>query len=124
MIRWRRRVISVQAVYYVVTGIWPVIHLSSFEAVTGPKVDDWLVHTVGLLATAIGLSLGIAVLRDESDDRVVGALAVTSALAFASIDLWYGLSGLISPVYLADAAVQVVLIVLVLSSTRRSSQGL
>lgn len=110
----RRRVLTVQAVYYVVTGIWPVVHLPSFEAVTGPKTDDWLVHTVGLLAAAIGLSLGTAVLRDEANDPVVGTLAVTGALAFAAIDLWYGLAGRIAPIYLADAAVQLILIVLLL----------
>lgn len=43
--------------YYVVTGLWPLIHLTSFEAVTGPKTDDWLVHMVGLLAASIGLAL-------------------------------------------------------------------
>jgi hypothetical protein len=117
---WRRRVLSVQAVYYVVTGIWPLIHLPSFEAVTGPKTDDWLVHTVGLLAATIGLSLGTAVLRDEANDPVVGTLAVSAALAFAAIDLWYGLGGRIPQIYLADAAVQLVLIVLLLWTRHRA----
>ena len=117
---FRRRVLSAQAVYYVVTGLWPVVHLRSFEALTGPKTDDWLVHTVGLLATAIGLSLGTAVLRDEANDPVVGTLAVTGALAFAAIDLWYGLSGRIPSIYLADAAVQLIVIAL-LSWTRLRS---
>jgi energy-converting hydrogenase Eha subunit E len=104
---WRRRVIGAQAFYYTVTGIWPVIHMASFEAVTGPKVDDWLVKMVGLLAAAIGLSLGTAVFRGQTQGAVVGTLAVTSAAAFAGIDLWYGLSGRISPIYLADSALQI-----------------
>jgi len=117
---WRRRVLAVQAVYYGVTGIWPVVHLPSFEAVTGPKTDDWLVHMVGLLAAAIGLSLGTAVLRDEANHPVVGTLAVTGALAFAAIDLWYGFSGRIPPIYLADAAVQLILVVLLLWTRLRT----
>ena len=104
---WRRRVIGAQAFYYAVTGLWPVIHMASFEAVTGPKVDDWLVKMVGLLAAAIGLSLGTAVFRGETRSVAVGALALTSAMAFAAIDLWYGLSGRISPIYFADAAVEI-----------------
>lgn len=106
--------------YYTVTGVWPVVHLRSFEEVTGPKTDDWLVHTVGLLATAIGVSLGTAVLRDEANDPVVGTLAVTGALAFAAIDLWYGLAGRIPTIYLADAAVQLILVTLLLWSRQRS----
>ncbi len=34
-------------------GLWPLLHLRSFEAVFGPKVDTWLVRTVaGLLVSA------------------------------------------------------------------------
>jgi hypothetical protein len=120
---WRRRVIPAQAVYYVVTGLWPIIHLRSFEAITGPKVDDWLVHTVGLLAAAVGCSLGTAALRGQTQSAVVSTLAVTSALAFAAIDLWYGLSGRISSIYLADAAVQLSLIALLLFTKARQADG-
>lgn len=31
-----------QAAYYIVTGPWPLLSLRSFEAVTGPKADEWL----------------------------------------------------------------------------------
>ena len=40
-------VLRVQGSYYLVTGLWPLVHLASFEAITGPKVDaggaagDW-----------------------------------------------------------------------------------
>ncbi|VTR52312.1 Uncharacterised protein [Sphingobacterium thalpophilum] len=47
---------KIQGIYYCLTGIWPVIHISSFMAVTGPKTDLWLVKMVGLLSLAIGLS--------------------------------------------------------------------
>jgi hypothetical protein len=116
---WRKHLIAGQAAYYFLTGLWPVIHLRSFEAVTGPKVDDWLVHMVGLLAAAIGSSLGAAVLTDQTRGAVVGTLAITSASAFAAIDLWYGLSGRISPIYLADAAIQIGLITLLLLTRER-----
>lgn len=104
--QWRRRLLAVQAGYYVTTGIWPLVHLSSFEALTGPKTDDWLVHMVGLLAGVIGITLGIASARHREHAYEVVVLAAGSAFAFAAIDLWYGLTGRISPIYLADAAVQ------------------
>jgi hypothetical protein len=122
MSRWRRLVIAAQASYYVLTGPWPIVHLRSFEAVTGPKVDDWLVHTVGLLAVAIGSSLGAAVLRDQTQGAVAGTLAMTSALGFAAIDLWYGLGGRIAPIYLADAAAELGLVTLLLL-TRGRQEG-
>lgn len=108
--KWRRRLVAAQAAYYGTTGVWPLVHMPSFEAVTGPKVDDWLVHMVGLLAAAVALPLGVAALQDRVREPAVVVLAVASALAFAGIDLWYGLNGRISPIYLADAAVQLCLV--------------
>jgi hypothetical protein len=101
-----------QGVFYVLTGLWPLIDLPSFEAVTGPKADEWLVHMVGLLAGVIGVTLVLAVLRVGSRSAELLTLAIGSALAFAGIDLWYGLSGRISPVYLADATVEIGWIIL------------
>ena len=98
--------LRLQGAYYLVTGVWPIIHLSSFEAVTGPKVDDWLVRTVGLPAAAIGITLLVGVRRRETPTATLGILALSSALAFAAIDFWYGLRGVISPIYLADGVVE------------------
>jgi ABC-type dipeptide/oligopeptide/nickel transport system permease subunit len=109
--RWRRRLLAFQSAYYVATGLWPIVHLPSFETITGPKTDDWLVHTVGLLAMAIGIPLGVAAARDRVHATEVVMLATGAALAFGTIDLWYGLTGRISAVYLADAAVELALLV-------------
>jgi hypothetical protein len=108
--QWRWRLLAFQSGYYGVTGIWPILHLPSFEAVTGPKIDDWLVHMVGLLAAVIGVVLGSATVRHRVRSPEVVLLAGTSAAAFAAIDLWYGLIGRISPIYLADAGLQICLI--------------
>ncbi|MGE5926145.1 MAG: hypothetical protein ACM357_02240 [Gemmatimonadota bacterium] len=101
-----RFVLQGQSVYYVVTGLWPIVHLGSFEAITGPKVDDWLVKMVGLLAATIGVTLGVAV-RHRRWTAEVRTLAILSALSFAAIDLRYALTGRISPIYLADAAIEI-----------------
>ncbi|MFL5402791.1 MAG: hypothetical protein ACJ8BF_08250 [Gemmatimonadales bacterium] len=118
--RWRRGLLASQAAYYLLTGLWPLVHLSSFEAVTGPKTDDWLVRTVGLLAVAIGATLGVSAARQNTRAPEVVVLAATAALAFAVIDLWYGLSGRISPIYLTDAGIELGFIaLLLLTGTRR-----
>ena len=117
-LRWQPQVMGAQAAYYLLTGVWPIIHLQSFEAVTGPKVDDWLVRMVGLLAAAIGATLGVAVRRGRSRALEPIALALLSAMAFAAIDLWYGLSGRISPIYLVDGAVELGFILLLMLTSR------
>jgi hypothetical protein len=38
----------------VVSGLWPILHMRSFEWVFGPKVDRWLVYTVAGLLTSVG----------------------------------------------------------------------
>jgi hypothetical protein len=96
-------VLVAQGVYYFVTGIWPILHMRSFEAVTGPKTDDWLVQMVGLLAAAIGLTL---LLHVRSLTMPAFALAAATAASFGAIDVIYSALGTISPIYLADAVLQ------------------
>jgi len=109
----------VQGVFYLLTGIWPLIDIHGFQLVTGPKTDLWLVKTVGILVAVIGAVLLQAARRRSISDEVV-LLAVGSALGLASIDLTYSLSGRISPIYLADAAVEIGLAVLWLIARQRA----
>ena len=41
--------------FNVASGLWPLLHRRSFEAVTGPKQDYWLTSTVALLMVGNGL---------------------------------------------------------------------
>jgi energy-converting hydrogenase Eha subunit E len=122
MNRFTRIVLFGQSIYFLLTGIWPLISIESFQAVTGPKVDLWLVKMVGLLAAVIGLSLLVATV----DKRLLletFILAIGGAASFAIIDLIYALSGRISPIYLLDAVVQVILIILVSIGWLRSNDS-
>ena len=67
-----RRTATLQAAYFLVSGLWPIVSRPTFEAVTGPKTDYWLVRTVGGLACVIGTTLGVASYRN----RVSRELAV------------------------------------------------
>ncbi len=95
-----------QGAFYLATGVWPIIHLGSFEAVTGPKTDDWLVKTVGVLVAVIGLILLLAA-RHRRVTPEIALLGAGSAVGLATIDLVYALSGVIAPIYLADAVVEI-----------------
>jgi hypothetical protein len=110
-----------QGGYYLLTGVWPVFHRASFETVTGPKQDYWLVVMVGLLAATIGINLLNAVRLDAV--RFPALLAITSAVAFLLVDVVYSLSGTISRIYLADAVLQVVLICLWAGVVPERSRG-
>jgi hypothetical protein len=88
-----------QGLYYVVMGLWPVANIRSFQLVTGPKTDLWLVKTTGLLIAVIGAYVLAG--RGET-----AALAAGSALALGAVDVIYSVKRVISPVYLLDAAVE------------------
>jgi hypothetical protein len=98
-----RMTAATHAAYLTVTGVWPLVDRSSFERVTGPKGDFWLVRTVGGLAAAIGVSLGIAALRGSQRPETV-ALALGSGMAFGIADV--RASRTQSRVYLADLVLQ------------------
>jgi hypothetical protein len=104
----RRLALVALAGYYTASGAWPLVSMRSFEAVTGPKVDRWLVKTVGLLAIADGLALGVGARRERPAPETI-ALAAAAALAFTTVDVVYVLRGRIRPIYLADAAVELAL---------------
>jgi hypothetical protein len=104
---------ALQAAYYIVTGLWPLLSYRTFEWVSGPKREPWLVKTVGLLTVVIGAAL-VTAGRDHPRP-VRGAsgatLGIGTALSYAAVDLWYaGIRRRISPVYLLDALAEMALV--------------
>jgi hypothetical protein len=118
------RVVLAQSLYYLVTGVWPLVSMRTFEAVTGPKVDDWLVQTVGVLAAVIGASLLVGA-RRRPPNRETLTLSVLSAVGFAAVDVTFVLLGIISRIYLADAVAQSVLLAALVTTswTARRNHG-
>lgn len=107
-LRTERRInvlLDAQGVYYIVTGLWPLVAYGSFEALLGAKTDDGLVRLVALLAVAIGLSLLLRSRRQPLQPQTL-LLAVGAATSFASIGFWYAATGRIAALYLADAALE------------------
>lgn len=96
----------VQGGYYLLTGLWPLVDMESFERVTGRKHDKWLVRTVCALAAAIGGGLVLAARNDRMSPEL-RTIAQGAATGFAAVEVPTALRGRISPVYLADALLEI-----------------
>lgn len=99
----------VQGVYYLITGIWPLISMRTFQMVTGPKTDHWLVNTVGVLILVIGIVLIFAGVRQNITYEIL-MLALGSAVGLTAIDSIYVMKKRIAPIYLLDTLVQIPII--------------
>ncbi|MBW3581579.1 MAG: hypothetical protein KY455_00625 [Euryarchaeota archaeon] len=96
---------ALQGTFWTVTGVWPILHLGSFEAVTGPKTDDWLVRVTGLLIAVVGVVLLWAALRPPIGRDTV-RLGLISAAALGLADVVIVATGAVGPVYLLDVPVE------------------
>jgi hypothetical protein len=131
---WFSALLWLQGLYYLATGVWPLVSIETFQMVTGVKTDNqptgreadhWLVMTVGALVTAVALTLLLAACRRRNPPEVA-LLAVASAAGLTAIDVIYVMREVILPIYLVDAGAEVVLILawfVVLVGTRWSTRG-
>jgi len=99
----------VQGAFYVATGAWPILHMRSFEAVTGEKTDDWLVKTAGALIAVAGVAMAAAGMRRRVTPEIA-LMAAGSAAALAAVDVVYNRKRVISDVYLLDAVAEAALV--------------
>jgi hypothetical protein len=99
------RLARAHGAFNVVFGLWPLLHYRSFEAVSGPKTDHWLVKTVGGLMTAAGYAQfrAAASLDGRAMARRIG---LGTAATFMIVDLRYVSHGRISRIYLLDAVLE------------------
>lgn len=94
-----------QGTYFLVTGLWPLVSLRSFYAVTGPKRDGWLVQTVGSMIACIGSALLLGA-RRRAVAPEIRWLATSSAAALMAVDVVFVRRRRIPRIYLADAAAE------------------
>jgi hypothetical protein len=97
------------AAFFGLGGIWAVLSRRTFEAVTGPKVDYWLVRTVGGLLTVVGVVIGLAQLRGRLTPEIRW-LAMGTSGVLTAIDVVFVAKRRVRPVYLLDAITNLVLI--------------
>jgi hypothetical protein len=103
------RIRRIQGAYYLATGVWPLIHRRSFEAISGKKSDFWLAETVGVITAAVGLTLALAGKREDASPELT-LLGLGTAAGFAAVDFAHGLKRRISAVYLIDGVLQLAII--------------
>lgn len=108
----------VQGIYFAATGLWPLLDIRSFQQVTGKKTDHlvtgleadhWLVNTVAVLVLSIAAALLVAALRRNVTPEIL-VLALSAAAGLLAIDVIYVARGTILPIYLVDAAAQLLFI--------------
>ena len=92
-----------QATYYLVTGPWPVAHFRSFERITGPKPDRFVVESAGMLFAASGCALAVGA-SSGGRDRAARVLSVAVPLLSAVVTLRHRPQ--LRAVYLVDAVTQ------------------
>src|SRR3954470_19322273 len=100
----------VQGGYYLLTGVWPLVSIRTFQAVTGRKTDNWtgreadhwLVFCVGVLVGAVGAAMIVAAVRGNPSLEIM-VLALGCIVGLTGIDVVYVARRVLAPVYLADA---------------------
>ena len=105
-----RDVAGLQAVYYLATGVWPLLHRRSFEQLTGKKTDFWLAQTVGVTVMSIGAALAQAASSRRRPPPELRTVACASTAGLALIDVVFVARRQISAVYLLDAAAELALL--------------
>jgi hypothetical protein len=105
----RRIILGMQSGYYLLTGLWPLLHMSSFMEITENTTDPLLVKTIGILLVCAAITFLISLYNNENSAAVV-FLSVSSAIGLLSIDIYYNLTDEISTLYLIDAALQLILL--------------
>ena len=86
------------------TGLWPLVSMRTFELASGPKVEKWLVKTMGALIAAIGGALLV------QPPRVARPLGMLAATALGACDVVYTGKRRIKRTYLLDAAIEAALV--------------
>jgi hypothetical protein len=112
---------AIQGSYYMLTGLWALVSIDTFQMVTGPKTDLWLVRTVGLLVLVSGAVLLLAAYRRHYPAEVI-LLGIGQALALTAIDIFYVAVGRISAIYLLDALAEIILVTIWITGLRGLSR--
>jgi hypothetical protein len=97
--------------YYVLTGIWPIVSPGTFQLVLGPKVDMWLAQVLGAVLCVPGTIL----LRASYKNRMTHDaywMAIGVMVVLIASDVILVSCGIVRTIYLADAAVQFIILII------------
>lgn len=101
----------VQGMYFLITAVWPLIDMTSFMAVTGPKVDQWLVRTVSMLLIPYTYICFWVAFHSEAVSKLLITVMTLTGLGLALVELIHYMNGTIKWVYAADAILQIIFVI-------------
>jgi hypothetical protein len=99
-----------QGIYYLLRGLWSLLHLGSVESLAETHRHVWLSEEVGVLVLVIGAALCLAAYRRQGSPEIL-VIAFGSALGMGLIELIFILHRRISALYLLDVFIQFGLVV-------------
>lgn len=105
-----QKILSIQGVYFLIVGMWPIVSINSFMSFAGPKTDIWLVRTFGAMLACEGFCFIItAMLRHMSFPMLI--LAFLNSVLLLFVDMHYHLDNVLGESYLVDASIEFLFIV-------------
>lgn len=110
------QMIRAQGWYYLLGGLWPLLHFRSFQAVAGPKPDRFQTDVTSALFTAIGAAL-LAHPHGAWTPRSTTVLSAASALGTLYVDVRHRRD--IRGLFYAEAMLEAGFAVAALRSLRR-----
>lgn len=116
-----RVMMRAQGAFNMVNGLWPLLHLRSFETVFGRKTDHWLVRTVAGLLLVVGVAQ-VSAEADASSIRTARRIGIGTSLVLGSIDVIYAPRRRISRLYLLDALAEGTIIAAWLAAGRSAKR--
>lgn len=120
--QWRRRVLLIQGGYYIVAGLWPLIHFSSFARFVAVDMNPFQSQVFSALLVVIGAVLIEGARRQPPGPypTLLGA-AVAGAIALVSL-VWLPRFGVAGGLW-ADLAMEVAFaVILVLLYPRQQPE--
>lgn len=98
-----------QGAFYVLSGLWPLLSPATFQWVTGPKEEFWLVRTVSLLLVVAGAVLFLAG-RARRVTREIVLLGAGHAAMLAIVDVFCVFAPRTTGAYWLDAVLEIGLV--------------
>lgn len=97
----------VQGSYYLLTGIWPFIHFTSYINETGWNENLWLSKMLAVFPLIIGMAFVAQAALRRRKNPALQFLALIAPVVFLVSDILSGLDGVL---YLGDALLQLTFI--------------
>jgi len=101
----------VQGLYFFLTAVWPLLHIESFQLVTGFKTDIWLVDTVAFLLIPYAFICFSVAFKFLIVSKPIILTMILMGISLAFVELIYFLNGTIKWVYGTDAVLQLIFVI-------------